>query len=87
MFIESGPLVYQNDTILKVEFNGNGTNKGIEFYSLPAMIVHNAKNGLGLLLPGDQSGPMLAWREMFKKVSIKNSINKIDSLLVLLSRS
>jgi len=78
MFINSGSLSYPTDTILKVEF-GSETQQGVEYFSLPAMVVHQNNSGLGLMLPGGESAPMQEWRKVVKQAINKNLTTQTHS--------
>ena len=66
MFINTDSLNYPTDTILKIEFSKT-EKQPTEYFSLPAMVVHQSKSGLGLMLPGGESVPMQEWRKIVKK--------------------
>jgi len=74
MFINTESLNYPTDTILKIEFSAD-SNQRAEYFSLPAMVVHQSKFGLGLMLPGGESVPMQEWRKIVKQ-AISNNIVK-----------
>jgi len=71
MFVVSGSLSYPTDTIVKVEFCAD-SQQGPEYYSLPAMVIHQSNSGLGLMLPGGESLPMQEWRKVVKQAITKN---------------
>jgi len=77
MFINTGSLNYPTDTILKIEFSSE-SKQGAEYFSLPAMVIHQSKYGLGLMLPGGESVPMQEWRKLVKQAinsSLPNHTN------------
>ncbi|WP_455201107.1 PilZ domain-containing protein [Kaarinaea lacus] len=80
MFVKSGPLKYRTNTILKVEFR-SGKGSESRSHMITAMVVHHAKNGLGLMFPGGSSEAMLAWRDMVRRTVLQNSIDQIDTML------
>ena len=80
LFLESGPMVFGNDTILKIEFQVD-TDNGTESHSLQAMVVRSSKAGMGLMLPGGDSTAMKAWRRKVRQAVIHNSINEVYEML------
>ena len=80
MFVQSGPLKYRTNTMLKVEFQSR-KDKESRSYNLTAMVVHHANNGLGLMFPGGDSEAMLVWRDMIRRTVLENSIDQIDTIL------
>ena len=80
LFVDSGPLTYRNDTILKIEFQLE-SETGKESHLLPAMVVRSSKTGLGLMLPGGNVKAMKAWRLKVRQASTENSLNKLNDIL------
>lgn len=80
LFVQSGPLKYKTNTMLKVEFQ-SGKGGESRSHMITAMVVHHAKNGLGLMFPGGNSEAMLAWRNVVRQTVLQNSINQIDKML------
>ncbi len=80
MFVDSGPLRYQTNTMLKVEFQ---TRKGNvqKSHMLSAMVVHHAKNGLGLMFPGGNSDSMRVWRDLIRHEVIQNAAQTENRLV------
>ena len=72
LFVESGPLAYGKDVILKVEFHTDSEDDNTS-HLLPAMIIHKSKKGMGLMLPGGDSNAMKAWRHKVTKNATLNS--------------
>lgn len=80
MFVDSGPLNYRTNTMLKVEFQPE-KGSGSRPHMLTAMVVHHANNGLGLMFPGGDSEAMLAWRDVVRRTVLQNSIKQINKML------
>lgn len=80
VFVKSGPLKYRTNTMLKLEFQTEKDN-GRKSYMLSAMVVHHAKNGLGLMFPGGDSEAMLAWRDVVRRTVLKNSIGQVEKII------
>ena len=78
MFINTGSLNYPTDTILKIEFSAE-SKQGSEYFSLPVMVVHQSKSGLGLMLPGGESVPMQEWRKLVKQAITSSPLNTADT--------
>ena len=80
VFVRSGSLNYRTNSMLKMEFQTEKDNRR-KSYILSAMVVHHAKNGLGLMFPGGDSEAMLAWRDVVRKTVLKNSIGQLEVLI------
>jgi len=80
LFVDSGPLTYRNDTILKVEFKLE-SETGTESHLLPAMVVRSSKSGLGLMLPGGNTQAMKAWRLKIRQAVNENSLYSAEEKL------
>ena len=80
VFVRSGSLNYRTNSRLKMEFQTEKDNRR-KSYILSAMVVHNAKSGLGLMFPGGDSEAMLAWRDVVRKTVLKNSIGQLDKMI------
>ena len=80
MFVRSGPLKYRANTLLKVEFQDEG-DAARKFHMLSAMVVHHAKNGLGLMFPGADAEAMLAWHDMVRRNVTQTSKGETDLLV------
>ena len=80
MFVRTGSLKYGTNTILKVEFKPE-EGKGSLSHIIPALVVHHANDGMGLMFPGGNSEAMKVWRNIVRRTVVQNSINQIDTLL------
>jgi len=80
MFVQSGPLKFRTNTMLKVEFQSE-KDAVRSAHMISAMVVHHANNGLGLMFPGGDSDAMLAWHDMVRRVVIQNSIDEINAMI------
>ena len=80
MFVRTGALKYGTNTMLKVEFDA-GKTPGTQSHIIPAMVVHHAKEGMGLMFAGGNSSAMLVWRDVVRRTVLQNSISQIDAIL------
>ncbi|WP_455207398.1 PilZ domain-containing protein [Kaarinaea lacus] len=80
MFVHTGALKYGTNTMLKVEFKRE-TNPVSQSFTMPAMVVHHSREGLGLMFPGGNSEAMQAWRDIVRRTVLENSISQIDTIL------
>ena len=80
MFVRTGSLKYGTNTMLKVEFKPE-EGHDIHSHLMPAMVVHHANGGMGLMFPGGNSEAMKVWRNIVRRTVLQNSINQIDTLL------
>jgi len=86
LFINSGPLTYRNDTMLKIEFQLE-SESGTESHLLPAIVVRRSKSGLGLMLPGGDSQAIKAWRHKIRQSVAENPVYDTNETLSEHSRS
>jgi hypothetical protein len=77
MFVQSGPLKYKANTLLKVEFQAQ-SDAVRKSHMLAAMVVHHANNGLGLMFPGSDAEAMLAWHDMVRRIVTQASKGEDD---------
>lgn len=80
MFVQTGSLKYGTNTMLKVEFKPD-EGKDNHSHIIPALVVHHANDGMGLMFPGGNSEAMKVWRNIVRQTVLNNSINQIDTLL------
>lgn len=80
LFVASGPLTYRIDTIVKIEFQLD-SDTGTDTHLLTAMVVRHSQDGLGFMLPGDDSEAMKAWHRKVKSTAIQQPAKQIETKL------
>ncbi|WP_455220808.1 PilZ domain-containing protein [Kaarinaea lacus] len=81
MFVRTGSLKFGTNTMLKVEFKP-GEGRDQHCHMMPALVVHHANDGMGLMFPGGDSDSMKVWRNIVRHTVLQNSIDQVDALLM-----
>ncbi|MGD8591824.1 MAG: PilZ domain-containing protein [Gammaproteobacteria bacterium] len=74
IFVETGPLVYRNNTLLRIEFEVTLINSR-QFYRLSAIVAHSSEIGLGLYILESESAAINAWCRVLQYDSSAISID------------
>jgi hypothetical protein len=81
IFVETGPLVYRNNTLLKIEFEIASYNSR-QIYRLSAIVVHSSEIGLGLYILESESEAFEAWCNVLQNDSSQTSIDEPGENLI-----
>jgi len=74
MFVETGNMTYQPNTLLQVEIESN--KDGVkQIHVLPAIVVHSSPDGLGLMFMQANSYDFICSNTVF----VENSLSKANS--------
>jgi hypothetical protein len=75
IFVETGPLEYKSNTLLKVEFEV-ASNRGRQSYRLSVIVVHSSEKGLGLYILDSESEAFKVWCIALQRDSSQTSIDE-----------
>lgn len=75
VFVETGSMVYRNNTLLKIEFEVISNNSR-QLYRLSAIVVHSSGKGLGLFILDRESEALNAWCNGLQYDSYQSSIDE-----------
>ena len=81
IFVETGSLVYKNNTPLKIEFEV-ALNKSRQLYLLSAIVAHSSEKGLGLYILESDSEALKVWCNVLQYDSSQTSTNGLCENLV-----
>jgi hypothetical protein len=81
IFVETGPLMYRNNTLLKMEFEV-ASNNSRQLYRLSAIVVRSSQEGLGLYIVESESEALKAWCNALQYDSSHISIDEPGENLI-----
>ncbi len=66
MFIPAGHIVYRRNTMLDVEFTvtSSWSQRAPRCFRLPAIVIHNSDNGMGLMFRESTTDALEAWQSL-----------------------
>ncbi|MDT8384124.1 MAG: PilZ domain-containing protein [Gammaproteobacteria bacterium] len=78
MFVRTGPVAYARNSVLEVEFSPDKSSAGeddagrkrrAKKYRIPAYVIHQSKEGLGLMFRDDDSDAVSVMNAVMRDIS------------------